>query len=264
MRLELRTACFQLCGFEPQVNVASLLKSLAMLLHHHDHILVSSSNVKNTCNLQIIDLVSDSCTCLLVGRHTSISLSCTPPKRALDVPRLSASIHPPPQVYIREPSNYSLYYLIYRLCSSLHSILGALCMHFARLFAPTALAFPTVDVIAFRASRPLILSSQTRTTFRSMSKTTALGRGYEGNGEKGKKAPAIPRPSSRYVVWFVVPGSRFMLFDIGNCVVQYRNFPSITFVFHQSMTLRHHVPLPDFSDLSPRLSLLNRSEMSIK
>lgn len=77
-------------------------------------------------------------------------------------------------------------------------------MHLARLFAPSALAFPVVDVIALRASRPFRIagpfSSKQPTTFRSMSKTTALGKGYEGNGEKGKKAPAIPRPSSRYVI----------------------------------------------------------------
>jgi len=106
-------------------------------------------------------------------------------------------------------------------------------MHLARLFAPTALAFPTVDVIAFRASRSLILSSQARTAFRSMSKTTALGKGYEGNGEKGKKAPAIPRPSSRYVMWLLrlAYDSCFfilaiMLLNIATSVPALSSFPS--------------------------------------
>lgn len=76
-------------------------------------------------------------------------------------------------------------------------------MHLARLAAPTVLASPLVDVIAsrpFYTARPLIssfLKNGNKTAIRSMSSTTALGKGYEGNGEKGKKALAIPRPSSR-------------------------------------------------------------------
>ncbi|THX81885.1 hypothetical protein D6C98_10184 [Aureobasidium pullulans] len=42
-----------------------------------------------------------------------------------------------------------------------------------------------------------------------MSKTTALGKQYEGNGEKGKKAPAVPRPSSS--VLLISPQNHILL-----------------------------------------------------
>ena len=102
----------------------------------------------------------------------------------------------PPQIYIRDPLRLSLL-ILFDISPLFPQHSSFIYMNLARLFAPTALAPPVVDVIALRASKPSILSNRTQTTFRSMSKTTALGKGYEGNGEKGKKAPAIPRPSSR-------------------------------------------------------------------
>lgn len=93
-------------------------------------------------------------------------------------------------------------------------------MHLARVFAPTSLASPRIDVIASRAlfttttTRPVIARPRSSNRYRissirNMSKTTALGKQYEGNGEKGKKAPAIPRPSSS--VLLISPQNHILL-----------------------------------------------------
>lgn len=77
-------------------------------------------------------------------------------------------------------------------------------MNIARLFPPTIRAASSVDVIGYRVSRSfstrkLLLSTlpvgKNDTRSRSMSSTAVR----KEKGGKEKKAPAIPRPSSRYV-----------------------------------------------------------------
>lgn len=80
-------------------------------------------------------------------------------------------------------------------------------MNIARLFAPTIRAASSVDVIGYRVSRSFstrkaLLSTLpvSKNNIRSLSMSSTTVR--RNKGGKEKKAPAIPRPSSRYVKSF--------------------------------------------------------------
>jgi 8-oxo-dGTP pyrophosphatase MutT (NUDIX family) len=65
-----------------------------------------------------------------------------------------------------------------------------------RLHTPRLLAKSNNNIIIFAAAARL---KGRYIPVRNMSVKTALGKGYEGNGDKSNKVIAVPRPSSRYV-----------------------------------------------------------------
>jgi hypothetical protein len=259
--LELRTACFQLCGSEPQFNVASLPNPFATLLAITLLHFGPSIVTKKTLYLRRIYLSTVLVPVFSSDRHISIFISRTSETGARRASAVRIAYLPSTNLHPRSLDDSFLYCF-----DTSASIPLTLLVH---LYAscPSVCAISTGITCRRRhCSSCLGTISYHRTIFKQTPNNISqyvedysFRKGVRRKWREGKEGTCYSQTEFEVRDMIVATSSRVMLFDIGSCDVHPRNRLFHTPSLLKPMVLPIQFSLRNLSNPSWMLSLPNCS-----